>query len=101
MFSDKLFSDGLRFSLARKMTRRQLCLLSGETMSPRVKAVQRSRRWKATDQQGVTPEELQKMVEVSKDDRHALRNECMLLVGFRFGLRVSELLSLRVGSIDL
>src|SRR5713226_1920679 len=69
-------------------------------MSPRIKPL-RTRRWKATDQQGITPEELQKMIEVSKDDRHALRNECMLLVGFRFGLRVSELLSLRVGSIDL
>jgi integrase len=69
-------------------------------MSPRVKPL-RTRRWKSTDQQGVTPEELQKMIEVSKGDRYALRNECMLLVGFRFGLRVSELLSLRVGSIDL
>jgi integrase len=41
------------------------------------------------------------MIEVSKDDRYALRNECMLLVGFRFGLRVSELLSLHVRDIDL
>ena len=69
-------------------------------MSPRIKPL-RTRRWKATDKQGVTPEELQQMIEVSKDDRHALRNECMLLVGFSFGLRVSELLSLRVAHIDL
>ena len=70
-------------------------------MSPRIKPL-RTRRWKATDQQGITPEELQAMIKVSTmTDRHALRNECMLLVGFRFGLRVSELLSLRVSSIDL
>lgn len=69
-------------------------------MSPRIKPL-RTRRWKATDQQGVTPEELQAMIEVSKDDRHALRNECLLLVGFRFGLRVSELLSLHVRDLDL
>jgi type 1 fimbriae regulatory protein FimB len=69
-------------------------------MGPRVKPL-RTRRWKATDQQGITPEELQRMIEVSIDDRHALRNECMLLIGFRFGLRVSELLLLRVGSVDL
>ena len=69
-------------------------------MSPRVKPL-RTRRWKATDQQGVTPEELQQLIDVTKSDRHALRNECMLLVGFRFGLRVSELLSLRVRDLDL
>jgi type 1 fimbriae regulatory protein FimB len=71
-----------------------------EVMSPRIKPL-RTRRWKATDQQGVTPEELQAMIKVSKDDRHAGRNECMLLVGFSFGLRVSELLGLRVRDVDI
>jgi integrase len=51
--------------------------------------------------QGITPEELQRMIKVAKDDRYAKRNECMLLVGFSFGLRVSELLGLRVENIDL
>ena len=41
------------------------------------------------------------MIKVAKNDRYAKRNECMLLVGFSFGLRVSELLSLKVGDIDL
>jgi type 1 fimbriae regulatory protein FimB len=70
-------------------------------MSPRVKPVQRTRRWKKGDMQGITPGELQAMIKVSKDDRYAKRNECMLLVGFSFGLRVSELLGLRVENIDL
>jgi len=70
-------------------------------MSPRVKQVQRSRRWKKGDIQGITPEELQQMIKVARSDRHAKRNECMLLVGFSFGLRVSELLNLKNEDIDL
>src|SRR5205807_1320819 len=70
-------------------------------MSPRVKPVLRSRRWKKGDMQGITPEELQAMIKVSKDDRYTKRNECMLLVGFSFGLRVSELLNLKIEDVDL
>jgi len=70
-------------------------------MSPRVKPVQRSRRWKKGDMQGITPEDLQAMIKVAKKDRYAKRNECMLLVGFSFGLRVSELLELKIEDVDL
>lgn len=70
-------------------------------MSPRIKPIRRSRRWKKGSNQGITPEELQAMIKVSKDNRYAKRNECMLLVGFSFGLRVSELLELRIENIDL
>jgi integrase len=70
-------------------------------MSQRIKSVLRGRRWKKGDIQGITPEELQSMIKVAKSDRYAKRNECMLLVGFSFGLRVSELLNLRIGAIDL
>jgi integrase len=70
-------------------------------MSPRVKPVLRSRRWKRGDIQGITPEELQQMIKVAKGDRYARRNECMLLVGFSFGCRVSELLHLKIEDIDL
>src|SRR5262249_18680855 len=72
----------------------------GETMSLRVKPL-RSRRWKKGDIQGITPEELQQMIKVAKNDRYAKRNECMLLVGFSFGLRVKELLNLKIEDIDL
>src|SRR6267154_551990 len=70
-------------------------------MSPRVKAVLRGRRWKKGDIQGITPDELERMIKRAKSDRYAKRNECMLLVGFSFGLRVSELLNLKVEGIDL
>jgi type 1 fimbriae regulatory protein FimB len=70
-------------------------------MSPRIKPVLRGRRWKKGDIQGITPEELQQMIKIAKNDRYAKRNECMLLVGFSFGLRVSELLNLKVEDIDL
>lgn len=70
-------------------------------MSPRVKSVQRGRRWKRGDMQGITPEELQRMIKVAKNDRYAKRNECMLLVGFSFGLRVKELLNLKIEDVDL
>ncbi|MGB7731729.1 MAG: site-specific integrase [Candidatus Acidiferrum sp.] len=70
-------------------------------MSPRVKNPNRSRRWKKGSHQGITPEELQQMIKACKDDRYAKRNECMLIVGFSFGLRVSELLNLKVGDVDL
>jgi type 1 fimbriae regulatory protein FimB len=70
-------------------------------MSPRIKSVLRGLRWKKGDIQGITPEELRAMIKVAKSDRYAKRNECMLLVGFSFGLRVSELLNLKVGDIDL
>jgi type 1 fimbriae regulatory protein FimB len=70
-------------------------------MSPRVKRVLRGRTWKKGDHQGISPDELRAMIKVAKSDRYAKRNECMLLVGFSFGLRVSELLNLKVSDIDL
>jgi integrase len=70
-------------------------------MSPRIKPTLRSRRWKKGDIQGITPEELQAMIKIAKSDRYAKRNECMLLLGFSFGLRVSELLELKIEDIDL
>jgi type 1 fimbriae regulatory protein FimB len=70
-------------------------------MSPRIKPVLRGRSWKKGDLQGITPEELRAMIKVAKSNRYGKRNECMLLVGFSFGLRVSELLNLTVGDIDL
>ena len=69
-------------------------------MSP-ARSVLRGRRWKKGDIQGITPDELERMIKRAKSDRYAKRNECMLLVGFSFGLRVSELLNLKVEDVDL
>jgi integrase/recombinase XerD len=70
-------------------------------MSPRIKPVLRGRRWKKGDMQGITPEELQQMIKATKSDRYAKRNECMLLTGFSFGLRLKELLNLKIEDVDL
>jgi integrase len=70
-------------------------------VSPRIKRVLRGRRWKRGAMQGITPEELQVMIKAARNDRYATRNKCMLLVGFSFGLRVSELLRLKIGAVDL
>src|ERR1700747_3031315 len=72
-----------------------------QPMSPQIKQELRRRRWKKGNIQGITPEELRRMIKVAKNCRYAKRNECMLLVGFSFGLRVSELLNLRIEDIDL
>jgi type 1 fimbriae regulatory protein FimB len=69
-------------------------------MSLQVKPL-RTRRWKKGAMQGITPEELQAMVKACENDRYAKRNECMLLVGFSYGMRVSELLGLRLSDVDL
>jgi integrase len=69
-------------------------------MSPRIKPL-RTRRWKKGSNQGITPEELHLMIKVTKSDRYAKRNECMLLVGFFFGCRVSELLHIKIQDVDL
>ena len=37
----------------------------------------------------------------ASNDRYAQRNKCMLLVGFSFGMRVSEPLNLKIEDIDL
>ena len=51
--------------------------------------------------QGIAPEELKRMIKVAKNNRYAKRNECMLLVGFSFGCRVSELLNLKIENVEL
>src|SRR5262245_57104104 len=70
-------------------------------MSPRVKPVERGRRWKKGDRQGITPEELQQMIKVAKNDRYAKHNERWLLVGSSFGFRASELLNLKTKTVKI
>jgi type 1 fimbriae regulatory protein FimB/type 1 fimbriae regulatory protein FimE len=50
----------------------------------------------------LTPDEIGKLIAAAgKLGRHGHRDSTMILVGYRHGLRVSELVSLRWGQIDL
>ena len=67
----------------------------------RSQVIERGRRWNLGDLQGISPEELQRMIKIAQQDRYAKRNTCMLQTGFSFGLRVSELLGLKIEDVDL
>ncbi len=49
----------------------------------------------------VTEDELGRLIEATKQSRYRWRNTALLLVMFRHGLRVSELVSLRLKDLDL
>lgn len=47
----------------------------------------------------LTPSELHKLLKVAAAD--SVRNHCMILLGFKHGLRVSEICGLRIADVDL
>ena len=49
----------------------------------------------------LTPEEVERLVAATKGSRYPLRDRAMLLVMYHHGLRVSELVGLRVANVDL
>tara|TARA_R110002095_G_scaffold138784_2_gene120634 strand:+ start:85 stop:663 length:579 start_codon:yes stop_codon:yes gene_type:complete len=54
------------------------------------------------DREFLTPHEIDKLIEAAKrNGRHAHRDATMILLAYRHGLRVSELISLRWQQIDL
>ena len=48
----------------------------------------------------LTEAEVERLLKVAKDNRHGLRDATMILVAYRHGLRVSELVDLRWDQID-
>jgi type 1 fimbriae regulatory protein FimB/type 1 fimbriae regulatory protein FimE len=46
------------------------------------------------------PDEIEKLIAAAKKNRHALRDSTMILVAYRHGLRVSELVDLQWNQID-
>ena len=49
----------------------------------------------------LTEREVERLVEVAKDNRWGLRDATMVLLAFRHGLRASELVDLRWGTSEL
>jgi len=49
----------------------------------------------------LTEAEIEKFLRSSRKGRHGVRNSAMMLLAFRHGLRVSELINTRMGDVDL
>lgn len=49
----------------------------------------------------LTAEEIKAMLDVTRGDINCERNYCIILLAYRHGMRISELLSLRYNDIDL
>lgn len=53
------------------------------------------------DKNFLTEAEIKKFLEASRKGRHSVRDYCMMLVAYRHGLRVSELIDIRLKDLDL
>jgi integrase len=49
----------------------------------------------------LTEAEMENVLKVARKGRHSIRNFAMLLLAFRHGLRVSELIDMRMADVDL
>jgi integrase len=49
----------------------------------------------------LTEAEVEGLLKAARKGRHRVRNYAMLLIAFRHGLRVSELINLRMADLDL
>ncbi len=55
------------------------------------------------DQKGknfLTESEMKKFLEFARQGRHSVRNHCLILMSYRHGLRVSELIDVRLKDVD-
>jgi integrase len=92
----------LYLSLQSTIMRKQLISLLGKDYifmtNPPKKIANIERR----EREFLTPNEMDKLIEASKKQgRHGHRDAAMILLAYRHGLRVSELVSLRWQQIDL
>ncbi len=49
----------------------------------------------------LTESEMKKFLEAARKTRHGVRNYCLILMAFRHGLRVSELVDVRLKDLDI
>ena len=67
------------------------------TVTPR----RRSNSEMGRDREHLTELEVERLIKAAKGNRHGHRDATMILIGFRHGLRVSELCDLQWSSIEL
>ncbi len=49
----------------------------------------------------LTESEMKKFLEAARKNRHGIRDHCLMLIAFRHGLRVSELIDIRLKDLDI
>src|SRR5687768_9675049 len=49
----------------------------------------------------LTESEMKKFLDAARKTRHGIRDYCLILMAFRHGLRVSELVDIRLKDLDL
>ncbi len=49
----------------------------------------------------LTESEMKKFLEAARKNRHGVRDHCLMLMAFRHGLRVSELIDIRPKDLDI
>jgi len=54
-----------------------------------------------TKRKDLTEQEIKKLLDAARKGRHGARDYCMILLAFRHGFRVSELIDLRHDDVDL
>ena len=73
-------------------------------MKSEIKSKNRQKSSQAVDAQTknfLTEAEIKKFLEASRKGRHSVRDYCLMLVAYRHGLRVSELIDIRFKDLDL
>ena len=81
------------------MAKSNLRLVSPDSELRTVALRRRSNRDMGRDREHLTEHEVERLMKVAKGNRHGHRDATMILIGFRHGLRVSELCDLQWSSI--
>ena len=82
------------------MTKTTLRLVAPDSELRTVTLRRRSNSEMGRDREHLTEREVEGLIKAAKGNRHGQRDATMILIGFRHGLRVSELCSLQWSSIE-
>lgn len=82
------------------MAKTNLRLVAPDSGLRTVTLRRRSNSEMGRDREHLTEREVESLIKAAKGNRHGHRDDTMILIGFRHGLRVSELCSLQWSSIE-